>query len=426
MHDLLVAAQQAAPTDNRLQAAIIAAVVALVVASINLVAQRSSLRQQKEHLERQLTQQGVLLERELSESRRQYQRTSWHESSNRLISTNAAERAVGIATAIDYLNDAQLGTPALRVTLSALHYERDPLVIHRALQALSDPGLLKKAVVEMLVLNRQLWRDLLEEFARTSLDLEAPEHRDLKAHLGLLSNNQKLVSHLLQQDDFQSVDFSNTFLPDLRAPARTFTDCDFSSSLLHYSNFHDAVFEGCDFTNCVLIGAYLEDACFNGCTFQDVVAVASRLHDTGRGECRLPDELVVSSSSRSPSYMLESEQGWRGQWFEQRRPRVRPLARRRFSARWSHTSGGSAHARIVMKRHGSFVRRHDSDHNNGRYKTTSREVLDRARGVSLVGGTRTLASGVPSVWWAVWWQQRHARPSQAIPVSDAIEGQPGR
>jgi hypothetical protein len=241
------------------------------------------------------------------------------------------------------------------------------------------------------------------------------------------------VSHLLQQDDFRYLDVSNTFLPDLRAPARTFTNCNFSSSLLHYSNFHDAVFEGCDFSGCVLIGSYLEGARFSNCESHDVVAISARLHNSGRrgrdgtaGECRLPDELAASSSSASPSFMLETEQDWRGQWSEQRRPRILPLARRRFLAQWSHASAGGVRARLVLKRRGSLVRRKSSDRNNGRYRTTSRLVLDKVRGVTLVGGTRALSSGVPSVWWAIWWQQRQAGPRQVIPVSDAVERRPGR
>jgi hypothetical protein len=124
--------------------------------------------------------------------------------------------------------------------------------------------------------------------------------------------------------------------------------------------------------------------------------------------------------------MLETEHDWRGQWSEQRQPRILPLARRRFLARWSYASGGGVCARLILKRRGSFVRRRSSDRNNGRYRTTSREVLDKVRGVTLLGGTRTLTSGVPSVWWAIWWQQRQAGPRQVIPVSNAVERRPGR
>lgn len=245
------------------------------------------------------------------ETQRMNQRTSWHESSKQLSSDRAAERAVGMAAAIDYLHDSELREPAFRVALDRLHYEDDPLIVYRALQALSNARLLTSAITELLVINRHVWRHLLEEFAKTCLDpKESPTHRDLKLHLEKLERNQGSTSYLLQQGSFEGLDFSDTFYSDLQAPAVTFRNCNFSSSLLHYSNFHGAVFENCDFSSCILIGSYLEEA--EGLLSKDerikyeVVDYTARYHDEG-------DRDLLSTPR---SFMREAEQGWYGHWVE--------------------------------------------------------------------------------------------------------------
>jgi hypothetical protein len=436
MGELLAAAQSGAASDGRLEVALIGALAVLVVGLLNFLTQRRLVNQQRELLDRQLVaqreqsdrqlaKQGELLDRQLTESRQQSQRTAWLDSSSQLSSEQAAVRAVGMAAAIDYLQDPQLRQSALRVAFNALHYEDDPLILYRGLQALSDPSLLERAMEELLVINRQVWRDLLEEFARTCLEQQHSGTRpQLQSHLKQLKNNQRLASYLLQQGNLERLDFSNTFYPDLRAPARRFTRCDFSSSLLHYSNFHHAVFDDCIFTRCILIGSYLEEARFPNCSsWEDVVALGARFHrgerDEAHGEAReLPSELESWSASTAPSFMMEAEQDWHGHWLERD-----GTARREFSAQWHNPAGGSEQATILSEEDGTFER--TASQNNGTYKTVRTEMLDSVRGVALVGGTRTLRSGIPSVWWAISWAQRGALPTQVIPVSDTVERPPG-
>jgi hypothetical protein len=414
MKEFLAAAQSSSASDGRLEVAFIGAFAILVVGLLNYFAQR-----------RLVNQQGKLLDRQLRESRQQHQRTIWLDASSQLSSKQAAVRAVGMAAAIEYLHDQQLRQPALRVALNALHYENDPLIVYRGLQALSDPSLLEPAIKELLIINRQVWRDLLEEFARTCLEQQHPGTRPkLETHIKQLKNNQRLASYLLQQGNPEGLDFSNTFYPDLRAPARSFTKCDFSSSLLHYSNFHHAVFDDCIFTRSVLIGSYLEEARFANCSsWEGVVALGARFHRGGRDEVHgdereLPSELERWSASTAPSFMMEAEQDWHGHWLEQD-----GTTRREFTAQWYNPAGGSEKATIVLEENGTFER--TASRNNGTYKTTCTEILDSVRGVALVGGTRTLRSGIPSVWWAIWWDEHGALPIQVIPVSDTVERPPG-
>jgi Pentapeptide repeats (8 copies) len=387
--------------------------------------------------------------RQQQETRRIGQRTSWHESSKQLSSDHAAERAVGMAAAIDYLHDSELQKPALRVALDRLHYEDDPLIVYRALQALSDARLLTSAITELLVINRHVWRQLLEEFAKTCLDpRELPTRRDLELHLEKLERNQGSTSYLLQQGSFEGLDFSDTFYPDLQAPAVTFTNCNFSSSLLHYSNFHGAVFENCNFSSCVLIGSYLEEA--KGLLSKD----ERSKHDVVDYTIRYPDEGDCDLLSRPRSFMREAEQGWYGHWVEHAEG-VGTITRK-FKAEWHNPSDRSENeskkrrikATIVLEGEGGplrhvfrgwpsrlkttklkFRRTESNDRNNGTYEVISRNrwfMLDRRRGVALIGGTRTLERGVPSVWWAIWWQQLGYRPTQTLPIIDAKERQRGR
>jgi hypothetical protein len=387
--------------------------------------------------------------RQQQETRRISQRTSWHESSKQLSSDHAAERAVGMAAAIDYLHDSELQKPALRVALDRLHYEDDPLIVYRALQALSDARLLTSAITELLVINRHVWRQLLEEFAKTCLDPgESPTHRDLEFHLEKLERNQGSTSYLLQQGSFKGLDFSDTFYPDLQAPAVTFTNCNFSFSLLHYSNFHGAVFENCDFSSCILIGSYLEEA--KGLFSKD----ERSKYDVVDYTARYPDEGNRDLLSRPRSFMREAEQGWYGHWVEH--TEEAGTTTRKFKAEWHNPSDRSENeskkrrikATLVLEGEGGplrhvfrgwpsrlkttklkFRRTESNDRNNGTYEVISRNrwfMLDRRRGVALIGGTRTLERGVPSVWWAIWWQQLGYRPTQTLPIIDAKERQRGR
>ena len=387
--------------------------------------------------------------RQQQETRRISQHTSWHESSKQLSSDHAAERAVGMAAAIDYLHDSELQRPAFRVALDRLHYEDDPLIVYRALQALSDERLLTSAITELLVINRHVWRQLLEEFAKTCLDPEeSPKHRDLKYHLEKLEKNQGSTSYLLQQGSFEGLDFSDTFYPDLQAPAVTFRNCNFSSSLLHYSNFHGAVFENCDFSSCILIGSYLEEA--EG-PFSKDERIKYKIVDY---TARYPDEGDHDLLSGPRSFMREAEQGWYGHWVEH--TEEVGTTTRKFKAEWHNPSDRTKNesekrrieATVVLEGEGGpfrlmflglssplkttklkFRRTESNDRNNGTYEVISRNrwfMLDRRRGVALIGGTRTLERGVPSVWWAIWWQQLRYRPTQTLPIIDAKERQRGR
>jgi hypothetical protein len=360
----------------------------------------------------------VLTMRQLRETQRSNQRMSWHESSRQLSSDQAAERAVGMAATIDHLHDPQLGKPASRVALDRLLYEDDPLIVYRALQALSDVRLLQPAIEELLVINRHVWRHLLEEFAKLCLDPVASPARDLKTHLEKLARIQRSTSYLLQQGtarQLEGLDFSDTFYPDLEAPGVTFTGCSFRSSLLHYANFHGAVFRRCDFSRCIRIGSYLEAATFDDqCIEEDVVDYTARRHD--QRPARDP-------SLTPPSFLREAEQGWYGHWVEQV-----GTTRREFEAVWPNPADRSKEltATIVLHEDGRFERTRSD--NDGFYDTIPRDrwfVLDRRRGVELVGGTRTLARGVPSVWWAIWWQQLGVRPTQILPIIEAQERQRG-
>jgi hypothetical protein len=334
---------------------------------------------------------------------RQMQRASWRDSLNQLASEQAAERAAGMAVAIDYLNDSKLRTQTLRVALQRLHYEDDPLIVYRALEALSDRRFLKPAIEELLEINRHTWRYLLEEFARTCRDPNySSTGRDLTSYLEQLHRNQRSTSYLLQQgESFEKLDLSNTFYPNLQAPRVRFTRCYFGSSLLHYSNLYRAGFISCDLRRCILIGSYLEQADLPERTDDGYVDHAARYHRK-RGD-KLP-------SSTPPSFLWEYEEGWYGHWEE----RV-GTGTRVFDAKWpipsdkTKTASGSQEpeylkATIFLEgENGSFSRK-ESD-NDGSYEMTSSIMLDSIRGVVLVGGTRELEERVRSPWWAVWWQQ---------------------
>lgn len=167
--------------------------------------------------------------------------------------------------------------------------------------------------------------------------------------------------------------------------------------------------DACIFTRCVLIGSYLEEARFPNCSsWEGVVALGARFHRGERDEVQgddheFPSRLARWSVSTAPSFMMENEQDWHGHWLERK-----GAGRRKFSARWHNPAGGSERAIILLEEDGTFER--TKSKNNGTYKTTRTEMLDSVRGVALVGGTRTLESGIPSVWWAIWWDQRGALP----------------
>jgi hypothetical protein len=363
---------------------------------------------------------------------RQMQRTSWLESAKQLPSDNAAERAVGLAAAIDYLKVRQLKRPALRIAVDRLHYEDDPLIVYRVLQAFSDNArLLKSAIRELLIINRHVWLYLQEEFAKTCLDPHtSPTGQSLKTHLEKLERNQRSTSILLQRGrDFKRLNFSGTFYPNLQAPGVTFKRCNFRSSLLHYSNFYGAVFKRCELFDCILIGSYLEEADFSGRTEDRFVDYTARYH-------RAKDD--KDSSPTPPSFMWETEQGWHGHWVEKGRDEQDQTTKREFSAKWpkpfdkkkikKEIEPSTINATIFLEGENGPFTRTDCDPNkpnDGNYEITSRTMLDGRRNVVLVGGTRTLSRGVPSVWWSIWWQQLGSqRPMQIMPITDPKE--PGR
>jgi TIR domain/Pentapeptide repeats (8 copies) len=284
-----------------------------------------------------------------------------------------------------------------------LHYEDDPLAFRRHLIAISDARSLTSAMEELLVINRDVWRYLLEEFAETCGDPEEPpRHAALKNQLKKLERNRRATAHLLRQRSFDGLDFSDTFYPDLQAPAVKLSDCNFSSSFLHYSNFHGAEFDRCNFARCILIGSYLEAATFRDCTLDDRVDHTARYHGD--------DDDDRDLSSVPPSFMWEAEQGWYGYWTEQA---DQVGTRRVFNAVWPnpYDRTRAVEATIVLGEDGRFER--SGSGNDGAYEIIPRDrwfVLDRRRRVALVGGTRILARGVASVWWAIWWQQLGPRP----------------
>jgi hypothetical protein len=370
------------------------------------------------------SRQQRLAREQLRETQRMNQLTSWHESSGRLSSDRADERAIGIEAAVDYLNDVQLGRTAFRSVIDRLHYEDDPLIIRRARQGFYDDNASKlpPAIQELLDMNRHVWRYLLEEFGRTCLDMnESPPDEVLQGYLKSLERNQRSTSFLLQQrKSFEELDFSNTFYPDLQAPGVRFTDCDFRSSLLHYSNFHGAKFDQCKFLSCILIGSYLEAADLPEPTQHKYVNYTARYHREGDDQ---------KSLAIPRSFIWEEEQGWHGHWVEKVGTKERE-----FSAEWPNplykpeTEPDKQKAQpllikatIVLEGEDGPFKREDRDRDNpndGTYKITSRSMLDRRRRVVLVGGTRTLRRGVPSVWWAIWWQElRSQQPTQIVSIS---------
>jgi Pentapeptide repeats (8 copies) len=276
------------------------------------------------------------------------------------------------------------------------------------------------------VINRHVWRHLLEEFAKTCLDPEGSGTLgDLRNHLEKLEKNQRSTSYLLQQGSFkQHLDFSDTFYPDLQAPAVTFTDCNFSSSLLHYSNFHRAKFDRCDFSGCILIGSYLEAA-----TFKEVRVTHNVVDYVVDYSARYHGEGGHDPSTMPRSFIREAEQGWRGHWTEHA-DHVETTSRE-FEAKWHNPSDKTkikATIALEGEADGRFVRTKSDDRNDGIYEPIAPErwfMLDTKRSVALVGGTRTLQSRVPSVWWAIWWQQLRSRPMQILPITDAEERQRG-
>jgi hypothetical protein len=355
-----------------------------------------------------------------------HQRTTLHESSRQLASSSPAERAVGMAAAIDHLDVDHLGISARRITINALHYEDDPLIIYRGLQGLSNPKFSKTVIEELLIINRQLWQDLLVEFGVLCLDSQRRVKYDyFEQRLGVLRQNQRLVSHLLQGGQFEGLDFSDTFYPDLHAPGIVFSNCRFNSCFLHYSNLRAATFRECDFSRAILIGSYLEKITFSDCELGETIALAARPHLTKEeSEELLPAELNDTLWLRSPSFLYQIEQDWRGYWFGEVADRERLLTRPRsslFDAYWQNTSGDRVHARIIMEDHQRFQRTDSSDRNDGVYKMTRKEFVDRPRSVTLTGGVRVLASGVPSGWRAIWWERLF--PEAAITVPPPTEAE---
>jgi hypothetical protein len=413
---------------------VLVAITGLVVTTIVTILFTS--RQQRIALEQlqetqRMNQRTIALALEqLQEPQRMNQLTSWHESSGRLSSDRADERAMGMEAAVDYLNDVQLGRTAFRSIIDRLHYEDDPLIIHRARQGFYDASMLTPAIKELLGMNRHVWRYLLEEFRRTCLDPnESPPDEVLQVHLKKLERNQRSTSFLLQQGrSFEKLNFSDTFYPDLQAPGITFTGCDFRSSLLHFSNFHGAKFDQCQFLNCILIGSYLEAADLPGRTQHKYVDYSARYHREGDDQ----ESLAIP-----PSFMWEEEQGWHGHWVEEA-----STTERRFSAEWPNplyrpeiepekqkAQPALIEATILLEGEDGPFKREDRDRDNpndGTYWITSRNLLDRSRRVALVGGIRTLRRGVPSVWCGIWWQElRSQQPTQIVSISPPKERERG-
>jgi hypothetical protein len=336
----------------------------------------------------------------------QVQRNSLHESSKRLVAPAPAERALGMATTVDYLLDPAVGGSARRIALTALHYEAEPLVFRSGIEALREAGLARQVIDELIPMNRQLWADLLEGFSEAIGQGEEGETQGQEVNsasivrdLAALRRNQKVVSQLLRSCSLDQLDFSDGFFPELSASGSMFSDCNFSSTFLHYANFRGAHFTRCNFTKAILIGSYLEGAHFTNCSFTNMVAIAARLHHRATtNHSDLPVELLTSSQEPCSSFLYEVEQDWHGHWLGRGSPRGD------FQAQWWDLSGQQVTAVITATSTG-FKRSESSDANDGSYRVTRRDRLDPHRYILLVGGVRTLASHVAGRWRGVWWRQ---------------------
>lgn len=346
------------------------------------------------------------------DSIRAHHREQLHRHSAALASGSPAERAAAIAATTDQVSVRYLATSARRIILTALHYEEDPLIVYRGLQGLADPTGRQSALSELLAINRELWKGLLDYFGHQCVTPAATAD-NLGTYLLGLSRNQQLVSHLLHHQDVSGLDFSQTFYPNLQAPSARFRRCDFSNSFVHYGNMRDAQFDSCDFTRTVLIGTYLEGATFHGNVFRDVVSLgadprnATRRPVNGAGG-GVPEGLV--STSAATSFIWAVEQSWFGHW-------VGPESGgpvQAFSALWQTDSGRQVTAKVEFLNERQLRRSDSSDGNDGVYDISQTRQLDALRGVTLLGGTRMLRSGIPDLWYGIWWTRI---PSPATPPS---------
>lgn len=323
-------------------------------------------------------------------------------SSELLSSENPATRAVGMAAAGEYLADRRLGATAHRIAVNALHFEAEPLIVEHAVDAFRSHGLSATSLTALLTINRQLWHSLFDHLGE--LAFERPPELAPRASppniaelVDQLRRNQRIVSRLLENGSFESIDFSDVFLPDLNAGGTAFIDCQFGSAFLHYANLRKTTFRRCSFRRSFLIGAYLAHASFLECDTDDIIAVTSHFHPGAGRDADFPARVANSATEPCRSFIYELETDWRGYW--RGIPDSKNLA-----AEW-HSSSGPPVQATMTEVDSSFLRRESSDRNDGEYKVTFTYGLDRERSVQLISGIRSLPSGIPRPWRAIWWQR---------------------
>jgi hypothetical protein len=133
------------------------------------------------------------------------------------------------------------------------------------------------------------------------------------------------------------------------------------------------------------------------------------LHLTTEDESSVPESLVRSAATPLQAFLCEFEQDWRGHW--------RGVGHNEYAASWQSISGTEVTALLAQTGDG-FTRTKSSDGNDGVYRVTASLDIDSERSISLVAGLRTLQSGVPGAWRAVWWRRLRvpSPPADAHPV----------
>jgi len=150
-----------------------------------------------------------------------------------------------------------------------------------------------------------------------------------------------------------------------------------------------------------LIGAYMAHASFLDCDIDGIIALNSRFHSEKGDDTELPADIVDSAIKPCRSFIYEKELEWRAHWLGLVNTNI-------FEAEWWSSSGEAVRA-VMTEVDAGFVRRESSDRNDGTYSIESTYPLDLERSVQLIAGIRTLRSGIPRTWRAVWWQQFSGR-----------------
>jgi hypothetical protein len=352
-----------------------------------------------------ITLTAILSFLQLRDSIKNNERTSLSEAARQLGSRDASRRAAGVVAASQFAKGSRITASARMLLLSTLHFEGSAFVTYQGLETLRDDDLRPQAVDDLIRVNRVLWRS----FRRTALclvdDAEQLEGiSELHEQAALLARNRELLSALLAGRRWTFLDAADTFLPDLSVPGASFVACDFRESVLPYANLRGVNFTNCHLDRSVLIGAYLEETKLLGGSSR-TGAVLARTDRRPSTAAAGDSEALQLTDRKLTSFAIQFEHDWRGYW------ESAAADRSTYSATWWIDAGsgpsGSPDDRTaeLLLQDATITRTRSSDANDGRYTINRRIVLDRARSLSVVGGSRRLQRAVTAPWFALWWER---------------------